>query len=298
MNVVSLESACATGTVEFLGLTIQPKTMAELSELVDQGIREGRKWIIANHNLHSVYLLHRYSKLREFYAQVHWTYVDGMPLIGLGRLYGYPLKRDQRVTNADWTAPLMELAAARGWRVFNLGSSREIAEAAAAKLRRDYPALKLEVSDGFFDARRGSAENEALVQRINAYRPDLLLVGMGMPRQEFWTMENFARLDVHVVLSSNGAAFSYLAGAVPVPPRWSGRMGLEWLFRLLYEPRRLFSRYLFEPWYVLLVLLMDYSRNRLGLKLGTEKLWTEKLWEGPEASYAASTESSAPLHGD
>jgi N-acetylglucosaminyldiphosphoundecaprenol N-acetyl-beta-D-mannosaminyltransferase len=309
MNSVSVQSVTVPETVEFLGLSIQPRSMTELTELVEQGIREDRKWIIANHNLHSVYLLHRHATMRAFYSQAHWTYVDGMPLIALGRLYGYPLRRDQRVTNADWTGPLMETAAARGWRVFNLGSNREVAEKAAQTLRDLYPSLQLEVSDGFFDASRGSAENEALIKRINAYRPDLLLVGMGMPRQEFWTHENYARLDVRVILSSNGAAFDYLAGAVPIPPRWSGRIGLEWLFRFYYEPRRLFSRYLFEPWYVLLVLLLDYSRFRLtskrhaghrepGPAFAKQKRWGQKLWEQPEASYAASTDPSTPMHGD
>jgi N-acetylglucosaminyldiphosphoundecaprenol N-acetyl-beta-D-mannosaminyltransferase len=189
--------------------------------------------------------------------------------VALGRLYGYPLQRKQRVTHADWMGPLMELAAGRGWRVFNLGSPREVAERGAAQLRKRYPALQIEVSDGYFDARRGSDENEALVARINAYRPDLLMVGMGMPRQEFWTQENFARLKAHVILSSNGAAFEYVAGAVPTPPRWAGRMGLEWIFRLVHEPRRLFTRYLIEPWYILLLLLQDYPRNRHSGKLRT-----------------------------
>jgi N-acetylglucosaminyldiphosphoundecaprenol N-acetyl-beta-D-mannosaminyltransferase len=303
MNSVSFESANVMDTIEFLGLTVQPKSMAELSQLVDQGIREGHKWIIANHNLHSLYLLHRHAKLRDFYSQVHWTYLDGMSLIALGRLYGHPLKRDQRVTNADWTMPLMELAARRGWRVFNLGSPRHVAEEAACRLRQLFPALQIEVHDGFFDTQQGSAENEELIKRINAYRPDLLLVGMGMPRQEFWTQENFARLDVRVVLSSNGAAFDYLAGAVPMPPRWSGRMGLEWMFRFLYEPRRLFSRYFLEPWYVLLVLLTDYSRTRLGFKSRAAKAWSTKawdakIWEQPKASYAGSRDPSTPIHGD
>ena len=84
-----------------------------------------------------------------------------------------------------------------------------------------------------------------------------------MPRQEFWTQENYARLDAHVILSSNGAAFDYIAGAVPTPPRWSGRLGLEWMFRLAHEPRRLFSRYLIEPWYILLLLLLDYPRTAM-----------------------------------
>jgi N-acetylglucosaminyldiphosphoundecaprenol N-acetyl-beta-D-mannosaminyltransferase len=290
MKAVSLDSVNATGTVSFLGLTLQPKSMQEMNELVEQGIRERQKWIIANHNLHSVYLFHRHAKMREFYSRVHWTYLDGMPLVALGRLYGYTLHREQRVTNADWTGPLMKLAADRGWRVFNVGSPKHVAEEGAAKLRMRYPALKLEVSDGYFDARRGSAENEALVQRINAYRPDLLMVGMGMPRQEFWTQENYARLDAHVILSSNGAALDYVAGAVPTPPRWAGRIGLEWVFRLVNEPRRLFTRYLIEPWYILLLLLVDYPRCRLGVKV-----------RGPaQGSYANSNDQSSPiqLRGD
>jgi N-acetylglucosaminyldiphosphoundecaprenol N-acetyl-beta-D-mannosaminyltransferase len=267
MKAVSLNSVRTTDTVAFLGLTLQPRSIPEMNKLVEKGIRERQKWIIANHNLHSVYLLHRQPKLKEFYSHAHSTYVDGMPLVALGRLYGYPLKRDQRVTNVDWTGPLMELAASRGWRVFNLGSSKQVAEQGAATLRRLYPALQIEVSDGFFDARPGSAENEALVKRINAYRPDLLMVGMGMPRQEYWTQENFSQLDAHVILSSTGAALEYIAGAAPTPPRWAGRIGLEWMFRLAHEPRRLFSRYLIEPWYILLLLLMDYPRSRAAAKL-------------------------------
>jgi N-acetylglucosaminyldiphosphoundecaprenol N-acetyl-beta-D-mannosaminyltransferase len=267
MNAVSTDYENATDTVMFLGVTLQPRSMPEMNNLVERGIREHRRWIIANHNLHSVYLFHRHPKLREFYSHVHWTYLDGMPLVALGRLYGYPLLRKQRVTHADWMGPLMELAAGRGWRVFNLGSPREVAENGAAQLRKRYPALQIEVSDGYFDARRDSDENEALIARINAYKPDLLMVGMGMPRQEFWTQENFARLKAHVILSSNGAAFEYVAGAVPTPPRWAGRIGLEWVFRLVNEPRRLFARYLIEPWYLLLLLLQDYPRNRHGIKL-------------------------------
>ena len=267
MNAVSRDHKNVTDTVMFLGVTLQPRSMPEMNKLVERGIRERQRWIIANHNLHSVYLFHRYPRLREFYSDVNWTYLDGMPLVALGRLYGYPLQRKQRVTHADWMGPLMELAAGRGWRVFNLGSPRQVAEKGAAQLRKLYPALQIEVSDGYFDARRDSDENEALIARINAYRPDLLMVGMGMPRQEFWTQENFVRLKAHVILSSNGAAFEYVAGAVPTPPRWAGRIGLEWIFRLVNEPRRLFARYLIEPWYILLLLLQDYPRNRHGVKM-------------------------------
>jgi len=258
--------------ISFLGLTLNPMSSPELSAVVEQGVSERRKWIITNHNLHSVYLFHRKPRLREFYKNAHWTFIDGMPLIALGKLYGYALEREQRVTLADWMHPLMELAARKRWRVFNLGSPDGVAEKGAAALRRMYPGLQIEVSNGYFDARLGSSENEAVVQRINAYKPDLLMVGMGMPRQEFWTLENFARLDTHVILASNGAAIDYVAGAVPTPPRWAGRLGLEWAFRLVSEPRRLFGRYLIEPWYVVMLLAMDFVRKggRLNARVSGE----------------------------
>src|SRR6202012_4311340 len=139
--------------------------------LVEQGIRENQRWIIANHNLHSLYLFHRYPKMREFYAQARWTHIDGMPLVALGRLYGFPLERKHRVTLADWTYPLMVLAAEKGWRVFHLGASRGSAEKGVSKLRRLYPTLQIEVGGGYFDAGYDSAENEAMVARINAFRP-------------------------------------------------------------------------------------------------------------------------------
>jgi N-acetylglucosaminyldiphosphoundecaprenol N-acetyl-beta-D-mannosaminyltransferase len=267
MKAANRVSDKCADTITFLGVTLQPRSLEEMNVLVEQGIRDHEKWIIANHNLHSLYLFHRQAKLRDFYARVQCTHIDGMPLVALGRLYGYPLLREQRVTFVDWTYPLMELAASKGWRVFHVGSSSSSAEKGAARLRKLYPALQIEVSEGYFDARYGSSENEALVQRINGYRPDLLMVGMGMPRQELWTHENFSRLRAYVILSSSGAAFDYVAGAVPTPPRWSGRLGLEWAFRLANDPIRLFTRYLIEPWYILLLLMLDFPRNRSGAKL-------------------------------
>ncbi|WP_255550965.1 WecB/TagA/CpsF family glycosyltransferase [Granulicella sp. dw_53] len=259
------------GAVSFFGLTLHPKSLPELVALVEEGVVGDKRWIISNHNLHSVYLFHRRPRLREFYANADWTFIDGMPLVALGRLYGYPLKREHRVTLADSLLPLMAVAAQRGWRVFNLGSPHEVAEKGAAELRRLYPGLQIEVSGGYFDARQGSAENEALLERINSYRPDLLMVGMSMPRQEYWTYENAARLEASVILSSNGAAIDYIAGAVPTPPRWAGRMGLEWAFRLVNEPRRLFRRYCVEPWYVLSLLMMDYLRTGGRLKAKAQR---------------------------
>jgi N-acetylglucosaminyldiphosphoundecaprenol N-acetyl-beta-D-mannosaminyltransferase len=246
--------------ISFLDVTLHPKSLEQLNTIVEQGVRGRRKWIIAHHNLHSLYLFHKHPRLRQFYASAHWIPIDGMPLIALGRLYGFALKREQRVTYVDWIFPLSELAANRGWRIFYLGSPVGVAERGALELRRWYPNLNIEVSAGYFDDRPESDENEALIKRINRFHPDILMVGMGMPRQEFWIHQNFAKLKTHVVLASGGA-IDYIAGAVPTPPRWAGRLGLEWAFRLVNEPRRLCVRYLIEPWYVFRLVLFDLIRK-------------------------------------
>jgi N-acetylglucosaminyldiphosphoundecaprenol N-acetyl-beta-D-mannosaminyltransferase len=245
----------------FLGIRVHLKTMGELQALVAATIDARKSAVIANHNLHSLYLLHRQPQVRDFYSRAEWTHVDGMPIIYLARLFGYPAVPDQRVTYADWFPFLMRSAAAHGWRVFYLGSAPGIAERGADLLRSKHPELRIRTRDGYFDTDYGSTDNEAILQAIAAYRPHLLLVGMGMPRQELWIHANRKRIAANVILPA-GAAMDYVAGAVRTPPRWAGRMGLEWAFRLAVEPRRLWRRYLVEPWFLTGILLKEFTANR------------------------------------
>lgn len=104
-------------------------------------------------------------------------------------------------------------------------------------------------------------ENERVLARINAWHPDILLVGMGMGRQERWVLENRDRLDVPVVAVC-GACIEYFAGSVKTAPRWLGPLGLEWAFRLLSDPRRFAWRYLVEPWLAIAFLVRPNSRVR------------------------------------
>ena len=115
---------------------------------------------------------------------------------------------------------------------------------------------------GYFDKSPDSVENEAVLQAINATRPDILLVGLGMPLQERWLMENWDRIEAKVALPV-GALFDYLAGEFPRAPRWMTDHGLEWLGRLIIEPRRLWRRYLLgNPRFLWQVL-----KQRWGLRL-------------------------------
>jgi N-acetylglucosaminyldiphosphoundecaprenol N-acetyl-beta-D-mannosaminyltransferase len=110
---------------------------------------------------------------------------------------------------------------------------------------------------GFFDM-NDPTESAAVVAQIRDWRPDVLFVGMGMPRQERWVLQHQAELPPCVTFTV-GAALDYEAGASVTPPRWTGRMGVEWLFRFATEPKRLFSRYFIEPWSLIGPALADLA---------------------------------------
>jgi N-acetylglucosaminyldiphosphoundecaprenol N-acetyl-beta-D-mannosaminyltransferase len=241
---------------KFLGVKIDPLSIPELNSLIADSVKQNQKWIIANHNLHSLYLYHHDSKMRAFYAKADYTHIDGMPLVMIGKLLGYPLQRNQRVTYVDWVYPLMAEAARQGWRVFYLGSKPGVAERGANILRDKFPSLQIACSHGYMDIRKNSKENLATLAAIKAYQPHILMVGMGMPRQEHWINENLESLTANSILPS-GACIDYIAGAVPTPPRWMGKVGLEWLYRLKSEPKRLWRRYLVEPWFVAKLFLRE-----------------------------------------
>ena len=253
-------------TYRLLGVTVDAMTMVDVYSSIEDAIRYQERCVIGNHNLHSVYLYHRDADMRRFYAAARYAFIDGMPIILLGKLLRLPLGSEHRLTAADWFPPLMRHASQRGWRVFLLGSRPGVPERAAERLLHQSPGLQLSTAHGYFDATPGSSETEAILQRIRNFQPHILIVGMGMPRQERWICENLEHLEANVIMNQ-GAVMDYVAGAVPTPPRWLGKLGLEWLARLVSEPGRLWRRYLLEPWYLLPALLETLAARLSGREL-------------------------------
>jgi len=198
-------------------------------------------------------------ELARFFAAADLVQIDSVPLIAWGRLLGLPLSRAMRSTYLDWREAFWRLADARGWRVFYLGGAAGVAEIAAARIMARHANVRLATRHGFFDRTPGSAENLAALEAIRAFDPHVLMVGMGMPAQELWTLANRRALGRQVVMTV-GAAFDYEAGVQPTPPRWTGPAGVEWLARLVTQPRRLAWRYLIEPWALLGPALQDIGR--------------------------------------
>lgn len=242
--------------VRILGEIVDLMRPEEVLLHVERCVEAGRRSVVANHNLHSLYLLPRTPGMRRIYDLADVVELDSTPLIHFARLLGLHSRPFHRCTYLDWRAHFWSLADRKGWRVLYVGGADGVAEQAAARVSQRYPGAVLKGMTGYFDATWGSAGNEAVLAEVRDFRPDILFVGMGMPRQELWIADNIEALPNAVILPV-GAAFDYEAGVQKAAPRWMGRMGIEWLFRLFADPKRLYARYCVEPWFLIGPALKD-----------------------------------------
>jgi len=244
--------------IRVMGQPVDLVTCEDVIRFVARKVQARQKAVVVNHNSHSLALIAKHPEMRALYDRADLIEVDSTPLILWGKLTGKPINRGHRCTYLCWRDMFWVLAGELGWRVFYLGGAPGVAERGAAAIRRFAPKAIIETRHGYFDMTPGSAENAEIVEAINAFRPDVLFVGMGMPRQEIWLEQNHDALETGVLIPV-GAAFDYEAGVQKAAPRWSGRMGVEWAFRLASDPRRLFHRYLIEPWSLLPVAVRDLT---------------------------------------
>jgi N-acetylglucosaminyldiphosphoundecaprenol N-acetyl-beta-D-mannosaminyltransferase len=230
----------------------------DLLELVAEQI-DKRQIILTYQNLHGMALLQHSKDLQTFYRTADYCYIDGMPLVWLARLCGFPASSVHRNTQLDWFPDLLQKLSEGKRKVFFLGAPPQTTGKILLHLKEAYPGLAAFAHHGFFTP----SEADSVADLISEVDPDLLILGMGMPRQELWLLENIDRLAFGVVIPS-GAILEYFVGAQKAPSRTSGRLGLEWLVRLWNEPRRLSHRYLLEPWSLLVPAARDIWYYRVG----------------------------------
>lgn len=248
------------------GFKVTPVTVDQIFDAIDDMVATGSTRVIASLNLHGVYCFFKDPLFRKLHLRDHtFVRIDGMAIILIGRLSGLPLRREQRSAWIDWFMPLMDMAEKKDWKIFYLGATHEILEKGLVHIRAVHPKLRIEGRDGYFNARSGHAENHQVVEKINAFQPNILIVGMGMGRQEHWILDNISELKANCIATS-GACIEYFAGAVPTPPRWTGQVGLEWAYRLCTNPRRFAFRYLIEPWLTVWLVAAYHVRRSLGSK--------------------------------
>ncbi len=245
--------------ITLLGVAMDLVKPEEMLHFVRGCVKAGRKAIVANHNLHSLYLMRGNPDMAALYARADVVEVDSLPLTLWARFVYGRSRRFHRCTYMDFRTLLWDWAQADGWRVYYLGGEPGIVGAARQALNARWPGPVIEGRDGFFTW--DGADEAEVLRDIAAFRPDVLMVGMGMPRQEAWIERCYDRLPDCVILPV-GAAFDYEAGAIRTPPSWTGRMGLEGVYRLFCEPRRMFGRYVLEPWALVAPALRDIATRR------------------------------------
>jgi len=229
-------------SINLLGAKLTLLDWDGLIQTVGEAASSGRKVLVASGNVFSFNLAYEKPWVRDFLNRADIVRLEGEGLRWGARILGYQTPR--RIVFADWIWNLAAMAAREGFSFFLLGSRPGVADKAAARLRERFPNLRIAgTHHGYFDKTPGSAENEAVIQQINAARPNILFVGFGMPLQERWLADNWERLDVNVALTC-GALFDYVSGELRRSPKWLNDHGLEWLGRLIIEPRRLWRRYL------------------------------------------------------
>lgn len=247
--------------LSLLGAHVDVITPQFVMDFVSTTVVQHRKAIVANHNMHSLYLFKKNQEMRRFYTQAALIEIDSVPMIIWAKLMGHNVGRRHRCTYLDYREAFWERAEREGWRVYHVGGAPENTELSKTNILSRFPNLKLDVHTGYFDVT--GADNDALIADIAQKAPGVLLVGMGMPRQELWILDNFERLPPCVILPV-GAALDYEAGVMYTPPRWTGRFGIEWLVRFFHEPSRLFERYFLEPWVLIPQLLGDVRQRVFG----------------------------------
>jgi N-acetylglucosaminyldiphosphoundecaprenol N-acetyl-beta-D-mannosaminyltransferase len=229
--------------VDVLGVGISAIDMPMAVAEIERWIDERERHYVCVTGVHGVMESQRDPALRDIHNASGLTTPDGMPMVWSGRLAGADWMR--RVYGPDLMLALAERAAARGWRSFFYGGKAGTAERLAERLAARFPGF---VTVGTYSPPfrpLTPEEDGAVVDMINAARPDLVWVGLSTPKQERWMAAHVDRLDAPALLGV-GAAFDIHAGELAQAPPALQRIGLEWAYRLYREPRRLWRRYLYN----------------------------------------------------
>jgi len=228
-----------------LGFFAHPGTIEDYLNLISTSVSGNEKCTVFYHNLHSLYTYFTSKTVQKLYEGTT-VLVDGMPVIWLYNLFGAKLSREHRITYVDFIIPVMQHAADNNWKVFHVGQDEQMVTDALAVIREKVPGVEINGHHGYFEKEPQCNESLKVIEEINDFGAQLLFVGFGSPTQELWLDAHRDQINANVVFCA-GACMEYVAGAVKTPPRWMGRVGLEWSFRLIENPRRFAFRYLVEP---------------------------------------------------
>jgi len=226
--------------VAILGVPFDPVTLAGAVDRIEAMIDGGGSHYVVTPNVDFLVQVRRDPELHQILVQADLILCDGKPLVWASRLLGNVLPA--RVAGSDLVPELLARAAARNWKIFLLGGAPGVGAEAARRLAAAYPSLPAVAYDSPPNLPLAEMNHAAIIARVRAAAPDLVLVCFGCPKQEKWIFQHFRALGVPVLIGAGGTV-DFLAGRLKRAPQWIRRLGVESLFRLAQEPRRLFKRY-------------------------------------------------------
>lgn len=241
--------------ITMMGCQVDNLTMEETLHTIDGFIRSGRPHQHVVVNVDKLVKAAQDPELRRIINECALINVDGMPVVWASRLLGKPLK--ERVAGVDLFEALMQRASRTGWRVFLLGAREEVVSEVKRQYEIKYPGLTVcGYRNGYWQP-----EDEAeVVEQIRAARADLLFVAISSPKKEQFLGQYQARMEIPFAMGVGGT-FDVAVGRVKRAPLWMQRAGLEWFYRFLQEPRRMFRRYFIEDMAFVWLFLKEAARR-------------------------------------
>lgn len=228
-------------------------------EKVFELVRRGRGGYICFSTVHMVMESHDDPEFAEKVNGADYIVTDGMPLVWMQKIQG--AKNASRVRANDLMISLCETAAKNNLSVGFYGGRQEVIDAIAERAKRELPKLKIAYAFSPPFRPLTDGEDAEITAEINRAAPDILFMGLGCPKQENWMSAH--RNRIKAVMLGVGASFDFYAGNVRESPEWMGRLGLEWLYRLTQEPKRLWRRYLIlNPRFMLLAAMQLLTRKK------------------------------------
>lgn len=224
-----------------LNTYINNVTMSETIKEIEAMIASDKKSYIVAINVDVVMKIEDDSYLKKIVDSADMVLVDGKPLVWISKMHGKPLKA--KISGSDLVPLLCEVAAKKNYSMFIIGGKDGVAEQAKRRIKEKLPQIKIV---GTYAPPMGFEKDKAELNKINKLisekKPDLLIACFGCPKQEKWIYENINKYDAKVSVCA-GATVDFLAGNVKRAPRWMSEHGLEWFYRFLQEPKRMFKRY-------------------------------------------------------
>lgn len=227
--------------VKLLNTYVNNVSMSETLDTIENLIKSDKKSYLVAVNVDVIMKIENDSYLKKITNNADMVFVDGKPLIWISNLYKRPIK--EKISGSDMVLRLCELASKKGYTIYFLGGKEGIADLAKKRLESQLRRIQIV---GTYSPPFGFEKDEQEIGKINNLiseaHPDLLIVCFGCPKQEKFIYENYKKYDAKVSVCA-GATVDFIAGNMKRAPEWMSKHGLEWFYRFIQEPKRLFKRY-------------------------------------------------------